>query len=453
MITALSGHCVAASSAWITGFPRSGRWRPSAGWAGETGGLDVRVWCRSVRHDAQQQGTIMTGLGRRHHRGTQPRSTFGRTNAETDRRAAATRPRVGFVLEQSLGHATHAANLQRLIGTHHGIDACFRTIAGQPTRIPGLRNWTIQAGLQARRRISEMRRCADLDALFIHTQVPAMLLPDVLRRIPTVVSLDATPLQYDEFGQHYGHASGPAVGERVKHAVHRDCFRRAAQLVTWSEWAKAGLVADYGVPDTKINVIPPGVDTEIWQTLEDRSATVVGPLDVPRLLFVGGDFERKGGLVLLEAARRLRARGVCIELDVVTRDDVPTDEHVCVHHGLAPNSPELVGLYRHADIFCLPTLGDCLGIAFAEAGAMRLPSIATDIGAVGEIVEHERTGLLVPVGDADQLAQSIERLVADVDLRLRLGASARRHVLDKFDGSRNTDQLVDLLAATATDTR
>jgi glycosyltransferase involved in cell wall biosynthesis len=394
----------------------------------------------------------MAGLGRRHISGTQPGHPSAPMGAEIDRRAAATRPRIGFVLEQSLGHAAHAANLQRLIGTHHRIDAVFRTIVNQPTRIPGLRNWTVQAGLQARRRIGEMRSVAELDALFIHTQVAAMLLPDVMGRSPTVVSLDATPRQYDELGKHYSHEVGPAVVERAKHAVHRACFRRAARLVTWSEWAKAGLVADYGVPDTKITVIPPGIDTEIWQTQEDKSVTV-GSHGVPRLLFVGGDFSRKGGLILLEAARRLRFKGVRIELDVVTRDDVPAGDNVRVHQGLTPNSPDLVDLYRQAHIFCLPTLGDCLGIAYAEAGAMRLPCIATDVGAVGEIVEHERTGLLVPVDDADQLAQSIERLVADVGLRLRLGANARRHVLDKFDGRRNADQLVDLLAATAAEGR
>ena len=183
----------------------------------------------------------MAGPSFRQISGTSPSPPFAPVGADLDRCAAATRPRIGFVLEQSLGHAADAANLQRLIGAHHDIDAVFHTIADQPTRIPGLRNWTVQAGLQARRRIHEMGGVAKLDALFIHTQVAAMLLPDVLGRIPTVVSLDATPRQYDELGQHYAHEPGPASVKRVNHAVHRTCFARAARLVTWSDWARRGL--------------------------------------------------------------------------------------------------------------------------------------------------------------------------------------------------------------------
>jgi glycosyltransferase involved in cell wall biosynthesis len=364
------------------------------------------------------------------------------------RRAAGTRPRVGFVIEESLGHATHAANLRRLLVGNTAIDAVVCTVAQRPTRVPGLGNWTVQAGLQARGRVRELRRAGRLDALFIHTQVPAILLPDVVRRIPTVVSLDATPRQYDELGQHYSHRPGPAVVERVKTAIHRSCFNGAHRLVSWSDWTKAGLVDDYGVAADKIIVIPPGIDTDFWDGGPEQPAreSRAGPA---RVLFVGGNFARKGGLVLLDAAGRLRDRGVEVEFDIVTRDEVPAASNVRVHHGLTPNAPELIDLYRRADVFCLPTLADCLPLAFAEAGAMSLPCIATDVGAVREIVEHERTGLVVPVDDADQLAQAIERLAGDPAARRNLGDAARRHVLAAHDARRNADRLVELLLATA----
>jgi glycosyltransferase involved in cell wall biosynthesis len=360
------------------------------------------------------------------------------------------RPRVGFVIEESLGHATHAANLQRLLDGTTSIEAELRTVAQRPTRVPGLGNWTVQAGLQARSRVRELRRAGRLDALFVHTQVPAILIPDVIRRTPTVVSLDATPKQYDELGQHYAHRPGPAVVERLKTAIHRSCFHGARRLVAWSDWTKAGLVDDYGVPAGKVSVIPPGIDTDFWDggpARPDRESRA-GPA---RVLFVGGNFARKGGLVLLDAATQLRDRGVEVEFDIVTRDDVPAAPDVRVHHGLTPNAPELIDLYRRADVFCLPTLADCLPLAFAEAGAMSLPCIATDVGAVREIVEHERTGLVVPVDDADQLARAIERLADDPASRRRLGDAARRHILAAHDARRNAERLVELLIATATD--
>src|SRR4051812_26465827 len=105
------------------------------------------------------------------------------------------RPRVAFVLEQTLGHATHARNLQALVPEDQRIDAAFAPVAyphaGPAHWLAGYRNWTLQAGLRARKRLAALRKDGPLDALFVHTQVPAILLPDVMTRIPTVISLDA----------------------------------------------------------------------------------------------------------------------------------------------------------------------------------------------------------------------------------------------------------------------
>jgi glycosyltransferase involved in cell wall biosynthesis len=96
-------------------------------------------------------------------------------------------------------------------------------------------------------------------------------------------------------------------------------------------------------------------------------------------------------------------------------------------------------------VFCLPTRADCLGIAFAEAGAMGIPSVATDIGGISEIVRDGDTGLLVPVDDAGSTAEAIERLAVDGRLRGRLGDRAHRLVVQTFNASTNADRLIDLL--------
>src|SRR5690349_4955806 len=124
--------------------------------------------------------------------------------------APATRPRLGFVLERSLGHITHADNLHRLLPQHEEIDSTIVDIEYEPTgwgaHVPVFRNnWTIRAGVRARRAIHRMQGNRPLDALFVHTQVPAVLATAWLKRCPNVVSLDATPLQYDELGVHYNH--------------------------------------------------------------------------------------------------------------------------------------------------------------------------------------------------------------------------------------------------------
>jgi glycosyltransferase involved in cell wall biosynthesis len=255
------------------------------------------------------------------------------------------------------------------------------------------------------------------------------------------VSLDATPIQYDELGLHYGHDT---AGRRVEHwkwRANRACFARAAAIVTWAAWTKAGLVERYEVPAEKITVIPPGVHYDKWASL-DRHEDVDAPM---RVLFVGGDLERKGGLVLIEAVRRLRRDGVDIELDVVTRDPATTEPGITIHHGLGPNSPALIELYHRADVFCLPTLGDCLPMVLSEAGAVGLPLVSTDVGAIGEIVRDGSTGLLVPPGDADALTDALRRLAAEPERRRTLGDQARRVVREDYDAATNARRLVELL--------
>ncbi len=363
--------------------------------------------------------------------------------------SAASPPRVAFVLEQTLGHITHAANLQSLITPNPRIRASFAPIdfevTGLPARVPGFGNWTVRAGIRSRKAIHGLLRDGPLDAMFIHTQVPAVLAGDYLRRIPTIVSLDATPIQYDQLGSHYGHATGSPRIERLKWRLNRECFRRAAIVVTWAEWTKAGLVDDYEVPADKIVVIPPGVDYARWSEVA-REPTQDGPL---RVLFVGGDLERKGGNVLVTAARRLRDGGTDVHVDLVTRDDLAPEPGITVHHGLTPNSPELIELYHRADVFCLPTLGDCLPMVLSEAGAVGLPLVATDVGAIGEIVRPDDTGLLVPVGDAEALAGALGRLAGDASLRRRLGDRAREVVEKDYNAATNADRLVELLVALA----
>lgn len=365
---------------------------------------------------------------------------------------SATAPRVGFVLEQALGHITHADNLIRLIGPDERVRAEFAPIDFAPharwARVPGHGNWTIRAGLRARRAVRSMRRSEPVDALFVHTQVPATLMPDLLGRIPSVVSLDATPFQYDELGDHYDHATGSERVERVKWRLHRRCFSQAARLVTWSEWAKADLVARYDVPESKVTVIAPGVDVARWRS--ERGPTAGDTSDGPvRILFVGGNLARKGGLALVEAVRRVRAGGADVELDLVTHDELPPEQGVTVHHGLGPNSPDLIDLYRRSDVFCLPTLGDCLPMVLSEAGAVGLPLVSTSVGGIGEIVRHEQTGLLVPPDDAGALTDALGRLVADPAMRHRLGSEAQRVVSEHFHAATNAARLVELLIGVA----
>jgi glycosyltransferase involved in cell wall biosynthesis len=362
---------------------------------------------------------------------------------------------VWMVLEQTLGHVTHSKNLRALVPEMSRINAEFLPITDELMspwqHLPGWKNWTVRAGIRARRALRAARRRNGLpDALLVHSQVPAVLIGRWMRRIPTVVSLDATPQQYDELGQFYSHETGGERTEKVKFRLNQSCYERASHLVTWSEWAKRGLVEGYGIDAEKVSVIAPGVDLERWSRPTDWVRRP-GPV---RVLFVGGDVERKGGRTLLEAAARLRSMEGAREFEVrmVTPANVePVDGGVIIH-GLTANDPALVEEYRQADVFCLPTKGDCLPMVLAEAGAMGLPLVSTDVGAISSLVRDGETGRLTRPGDVDELVSILRELIDDEALRDRFGAASKELVCREHDARRNAEKLVEVLRSIADNT-
>lgn len=360
--------------------------------------------------------------------------------------ALAVPARFAFVMEQTLGHVAHTRNLERALASEDWIESSVTRLpfeaAGRLSRLPGLRNWSFRASLMARTALQRRIWQGPLDAVFIHTQVVALLCVGIMRAVPTVVSLDATPKNFDDVGEPYGHRRAGAMVETAKAAMVRRALLAAEALVTWSRLAADSLVGDYGVPAGRIHVIPPGVDIERFRPPEMRRAD--GPL---RVLFVGGDLERKGGLDLLDALRGLPD----IELDIVTADEVkpPAGVRCRVHRGLRPADPTLLDLYRRADVFAMPSRGDCMPQALAEAAAAGLPLVSTPVGAIPEIVSDGRNGLLVPAGSPRELRHALRLLATNVGLRLAMGRESLVLARREHDAMANHRRIFEVMAASA----
>jgi len=361
--------------------------------------------------------------------------------------------RAAFVLEQTLGHITHAQNLRAAAAQQTEVDVTWIPIPfgldGVERFVPGYRsNWSVRASYRARARLVREHAQRSFSALFFHTQVTALFSVGLMRRVPSVISLDATPKNFDTVGAAYGHrpADDGWLDSR-KYRMNRDAFEAAHALVAWSEWAADSLVADYGIPRERIVVTAPGASAAYF-AIGERRTPAIDPGAPVKLLFVGGDFVRKGGSLLLEAVRAARTRRT-FELHVVTRDAVPTTPGVVVHHGVGPNSPELLTLFADSHVFVLPSLGECLSIALMEASAAGLPVISTDVGALSEAAIDGRSALVVRPGEPASLRYAIERLVDDDALRVRLGRDAYLIARSKFDAERNNRAILELVGAVA----
>ncbi len=179
----------------------------------------------------------------------------------------------------------------------------------------------------------------------------------------------------------------------------------------------------------------------------------------PLVLSVGTLTEAKGFHYAIEACRILKDRGLNFQYMIIGRGEKSSTLKQQIHRLglddlviLQDEMPHVAlrETYARATAFLAPSVitkeggRDGIPNVLAEAMAMGLAVIASDVSGIPELVKHEKNGLLAPPGDPEALAESIERLMTDSAFRERLGATARRKVLADFDRTRNAAMLCGL---------
>ncbi|MGH9271355.1 MAG: glycosyltransferase family 4 protein, partial [Ilumatobacteraceae bacterium] len=317
--------------------------------------------------------------------------------------------RVLFVMEQQIGHRTYSQNLKAAVELLDFVDATWVAVTyeehgGVIERIPLPSG--VRGALRGRRQIRRALSADDVDAVLFFTQVPAVLAGRKGRSRPYFIVLDDTPILFDEMSEHYGQRRDRIAPLRwFKQLANRRTLQAAAAVLPFSAWAARSLVEDYGVDRARVEIIPPGVDTREWYP---RTGSVA---DRFRVLFVGGDFSRKGGPTLLRALTRLNVGSW--SADIVTRSPVPPTPGVTVHTDMEPNSSALRSLFRESDVLVMPSLAEAFGHVVVEAAASGLPAIVSDVGGMPEIVEPEKTGFVVQPDDDEAIREFLQRLIDD----------------------------------------
>jgi glycosyltransferase involved in cell wall biosynthesis len=345
-------------------------------------------------------------------------------------------------MEQHLGHRVHYQNLRAFIDLNDQI--CPTWV---PVTYTGLNNFierfpffsdSIRGSFVGRQQVQHGLKVKPCDVLYFNTQVPAALGNARAMGKPYLIATDITPVQYDRMSESYSHhVDSNHVMKQYKHRINTKVFQDAARLLPWSSWVAESLINDYGVDPDRVEVMPVGVDLERWHPVD------YVPHERVRILFVGGDFERKGGRLLLQAFRSLPAS--LAELILVTQTPVSPEANVIVHHNIKPNSAKLLDLYQTSDIFVLPSNAEAFGISAVEASASGLPVIATSSGGLSDIVQDQETGFLIPVGDGMSLATHLQMLVENVELRRKMGEASYRRAQGRFDAKKNALRLVEIL--------
>ena len=294
----------------------------------------------------------------------------------------------------------------------------------------------LNSGLLARNRLRRLEgRGRRFDVLHFHRQTTAYASLDVMRRIPSIVSIDSTQRCVLQ------HSRSRLETRSYAPNVRRDgqIFRAAKLVIATSAWAARSVNEDYPDCTTETAVmpnpvrLPPASDGWIAERYA-RHASV--PL--PRVLFVGGDFPRKGGFDLLEVWTRSRLHERA-RLDIMSNwpiDEAALPPGITIHRGISAHTEPWYALWRDADIFALPTRDEAFGIVFQEAAAAGLPAIGSRLNAVPEIIQDHDTGLLVLPGDHTGLARALDALIASPAMRRDMGTRARAFISTVADPER-----------------
>lgn len=212
-------------------------------------------------------------------------------------------------------------------------------------------------------------------------------------------------------------------------------YLRAGAIFPLSERLRRSFIEDFGLPPHRVHAIHAGPNMDVAKIPEVRSEPANGR--APTILFVGRQFERKGGDVLVSAFRLVRERLPNARLVIMGPETLPVVEPGISFLGdLDKNDPAgwsaLVDAYASADVFCLPTRFEPFGIAFIEAMFFGLPCIGTNAWAVPEMVVNGETGFTVPMNDVATLTDRLLRLLTDRELALRMGRAGRARAEREF---------------------
>jgi glycosyltransferase involved in cell wall biosynthesis len=150
-----------------------------------------------------------------------------------------------------------------------------------------------------------------------------------------------------------------------------------------------------------------------------------------RILFVGDDWDRKGGPELLTAFEEVRQTYPDATLTIASAGAPAVSLPGVEVLGRVPLD-QLMRHYSQSSVFCLPTRLEPFGIVFLEAMMWRLPIVATSVGAVPDMVEEGLNGHLVIPGDAKALARALIGLIGNPELCRRYGEAGHRRVLDRY---------------------
>jgi glycosyltransferase involved in cell wall biosynthesis len=229
-----------------------------------------------------------------------------------------------------------------------------------------------------------------------------------------------------------------AVQRRVMHSAHH--------VFASTNWARESVVDEFGIAPDRVSVLYTGANLKLPTDL-------VVEKKPHQILFVGIDWERKGGPELVEGFRLLRNRLPDAELVIVgcsPKVDCPGVRVAgYLHPGQAEDQRRLASLYLESSCFAMMSDFEPMGIVFIEAYYAGLPVVAYDSGSRGELIENGKSGVLCTDRSPQTIADALYRVISDPDLRNSMAREARRLAAEVFTWDKVVDRIAEVLSVPA----
>lgn len=296
----------------------------------------------------------------------------------------------------------------------------------------------------------------DADVVHCHTWYSnfAGLLAKLMYGIPLVVTTHSLeplrPWKREQLGRGYNTSSW----------IEKTTIEMADAVIAVSQETKEDVLKHFDVDESKVHIVNNGIDLDEYRESSSIKSLLkygIDP-DQPFVLFVGRITRQKGIIHLVNAIKHLDEKiqvvlcagapdteDIAKEMESLIIEAKKTRDNIIWIDEMLPKS-EVIELYSHATVFCCPSIYEPFGIINIEAMACKTAVVASAVGGIKEVVVHGETGLLVTVEQqnvapfepvdpekfAMDLADSVNQLVANEDLRNKMEINGRQRVEDKF---------------------
>ncbi len=255
--------------------------------------------------------------------------------------------------------------------------------------------------------------------------------------VPIIYMADATFQQLQGYYDSFSDLARYNIRQGIQ--LDQSAFNNAAHCMLASDWASQSAIHDYHVAENKITVQPLGANLDLVPAASELKKE---KNKICQLLFLGVEWDRKGGQIALDTFYALQKRGMQVQLTIIgCTPPVPVYENNItvipfINKNIKKEAALLYNIFLQTDFLLLPTRAECAGLVFCEASAFGIPSITTDTGGVGTYVENGINGFTLPLySGAEAYADKILELYSNDDVYNQLSINSKK----KYDAILNWD--------------